>query len=164
VVHLDQADVVECVVSNIGPVGTYNLSASFSGDAFYAASTTTQAFTVQPAPTILAATPAVLSVQPLQLHVWTLHATLKTHFHEFANNNSYPPPLVPDEPVAGKVVDFIAAGNTVCQAVTDSGGNASCSALTVAGLVGTLLSNGYEALFPGDTNYGRTLTTAPLTA
>jgi large repetitive protein len=103
-----------------------------------------QAFTLTIAkvPTVLAAN-AVVSVLPPNL--FSLTATLAG-----ADGTA----------VAGQPVTFSAGGTTVCQAVTDSSGTATCG--NVSNVLVVLMAGGFQASFAGDGTYAASVVTSPL--
>lgn len=103
-----------------------------------------QAFTLTIAkvPTVLAANAAV-SVLPLNL--FSLTATLAG-----ADGTA----------VAGQPVTFSAGGTTVCQAVTDSSGTATCG--NISDVLAVLMAGGFQASFAGDGTYAASVVTSPL--
>jgi hypothetical protein len=98
--------------------------------------------TITQAPTLLAANAAV-SVLPLNL--FSLTATLTG-----ADGNG----------LAGHPVAFSAGGTTVCEAVTDSSGTATCG--NVGNALAVLLAGGFQASFAGDGTYAASVVTSPL--
>jgi hypothetical protein len=103
-----------------------------------------QAFTltIVKVPTLLAAN-AVVSVLPLNL--FSLTATLSG-----TDGNG----------LAGRPVTFSAGGTTVCQALTDSSGTATCG--NVGNALAVLLAGGFHASFAGDGTYAGSVVTSPL--
>jgi hypothetical protein len=119
--------------------GTHALKAVYQGDASFAGSTSaTVSLVVLPAPTSLAASPAVLGLHPLQLTLLNLTATL-TRTDSGA-------------PVAGQTVTMTAGGAFLCSATTNSSGAATCNG--VLGVLAILLNGGYTATFNGTPSYG----------
>jgi hypothetical protein len=119
--------------------GTHALKAVYQGDASFAGSTSaTVSLVVLPAPTALAASPAVLGLHPLQLTLLNLTATL-TRTDTGA-------------PLAGQTVTMTAGGAFLCSATTNSSGAATCNG--VLGVLAILLNGGYTATFNGTPSYG----------
>jgi hypothetical protein len=85
------------------------------------------------APTVLTAKPALLSLVVLNLY-GPLSATLTS----------------PNGPVAGRVIQFSAAGAPLCTATTDANGVATCSGVQ---FLQAVLADGYTAAFAGDAQY-----------
>jgi Domain of unknown function (DUF4082)/Bacterial Ig-like domain (group 3)/Bacterial Ig domain len=118
--------------------GTHALKAVYQGDGNFTGSTSaTVSEVVQPAATKLAAAPAVLGLDPLQLTLLNLSATL-TRSDTGA-------------PIAGQTVAMTAGGTFLCSATTNAAGVATCNG--VLGVLAILLGGGYTATFNGTPNY-----------
>jgi hypothetical protein len=104
----------------------------------------TQAFrlTIVRAATSLAAAPAV-SLSPVNL--LSLSATLTG------------PGGVP---LTGQPLTFTAGGATLCQALTDTSGGASC--LSLGGVLAVVLAGHYQAVFAGNGTYAPSRSESPL--
>jgi hypothetical protein len=121
-----------------GRSDTHPLRAVYQGDPNFATSTSAGVSeVVQPAPTKLVASPAVLGLFPLQLTLLNLTATL-TRTDTGA-------------PVAGQTVTMTAGGTFLCSATTNSAGVATCNG--TLGVLAILLGGGYTATFGGTPNY-----------
>jgi hypothetical protein len=87
-----------------------------------------------PLETVMTATPAVLQVSPLSLHLLDLTAFLAWV-----------------QPIPNETIVFKAGATTLCSATTNDVGVASCSVLTsVPGILAVVAANGYTASFAGD--------------
>jgi hypothetical protein len=129
--------------------GTHSINALYSGDTAFAPAggTLVGGQTVTPDPTSMTASPALLSLSPPGVDLFTLKATLQSS----------------GEVLSGEPVVFTAGSTTLCTATTNSGGVASCNILVdVPGLLATLLSGGYTASFPGVADYQASHAKAPL--
>lgn len=122
------------------PLGDVVVTAAYSGDTSYAASSGSATTVVGRGTTMLTAAPAQLVRAKNGTYTTTLQATLTAY----------------GAPVAGRTVVFTADGTqtVLCSAVTDSTGVASCGAVVTAMAVyRTLLRGGYTATFSGDAQY-----------
>ncbi|MHB8329951.1 MAG: Ig-like domain repeat protein [Acidimicrobiales bacterium] len=137
--------------SSSSPPGTYPItctrgslaSANYSFD--FAAGT----LTVTKAPTALAATPALLGLQPPTTALFNLSATLSSE--------------VTKAGLAGQSVVFSAGSSVLCRAVTNASGTATCDALAnPADLPQVLQADGYQVTYPGSPDYLGSSTSAPL--
>ncbi len=101
---------------------------------------------VEPIASRLVAEPALLRLSPLALPLFRVEAVLTR----------------PDtgQPLSDQLVSFAAGGPTVCTAVTDSFGRASCSA--VANALQVLLGGGYTATYAGTTDVAPASATGPI--
>ena len=95
--------------------------------------------------TTLTATPALVQLSGLKLYLFGLNATLTGSG---------------GEPISGQTITFTAAGTSICSAVTNSAGTASCSGALSA--LAIILANGYTATFAGTASYRSSSATAPL--
>lgn len=137
-----------------GTAGSYSVTAGVSGVTDPASFSLTNTSVVA-APTALAASRASLSLAGETLRVTGLSATLTSE----------------GSPVSGQTIDFTNARGTttLCSAVTDASGVASCSA-TVTGtpfsnarLALNLLGHGYTATFADTPSYTGSMATARVT-
>jgi hypothetical protein len=127
--------------------GTHVLTASYAGDQTFSGSNTVGVFvTIDPAPTKLSATPAVLRLAGPTVYAFTVSANL-TRSDTGA-------------PLSGQQVSFSAGSTSICTATTDTSGQASCSGLTSAPAI--VLSQGYTATFAGTADYQKDTAEAPL--
>jgi outer membrane protein assembly factor BamB len=116
------------------PPGSDEITASYSGDAAFAASSVTDPHLVLKDRTATVAQPAVLKLL-LGVKLFVLQATVtNTTFH--------------GAPVVGVPVFMSAGGTIACEGTTNAQGVATCNGLF--SLLPILLSFGYEATFPGN--------------
>ena len=141
----DQATLTVSTLSG----GTHELSAVYAGDQTFSGSNTMPVLvTVNPAPTRVAATPALADLSGAGVYAFSLSATL-TRSDTAA-------------PLAGQQINFSAGSTPLCTATTDSRGVATCDALTEAPAI--LASQGYTAAFPGGADYRPSSAPAGLTS
>jgi len=135
-----------CQTSTLAP-GSYVLTATYAGDTANSPASATATLTVNPAPTAMSATPALLS-ESGTLYLFTLHATLTSGGH----------------PLADQPVNFLGGTTSLCaNVVTNGSGLATCDASTdLVGVVDVLLADGYTATFAGTTDYASSQTKGPL--
>jgi hypothetical protein len=95
-------------------------------------------------PTTLTATPAIAQLSGLKIYLFGLNGTLTAN----------------GAPVSGQTITFTVGGTTICSAVTNSAGTASCNG--IASALSIILANGYKATFAGNPPYLPSSTTAPL--
>lgn len=148
-VNMDpNGDQATMTISTLGG-GTHPLSAAYEGDQNFSGSNTmTVLVTVNPAPTHVAATPAVATLSGSNLYAFSLSATL-TRTDTGA-------------PLPGQRITFSAGPTPICTATTDDRGVATCNALTNAAAI--LASQGYTASFAGNSDYQSSSTNAALTS
>lgn len=123
-----------CTIS-VFVAGSRDITAMYY-DPNYTASSASVTQVIDPAPTHLSAAP-VVSTSPSSMSPFTLEATLTR-----ADNG---------RAVLGGTVTFSAGGTTICSALTDPDGVASCGGLNQAAAV--LLAGGYTATFRGSADY-----------
>jgi len=127
--------------------GTHVLTASYAGDGTFSGSSAVGVFvTVNPAPTQMAATPAVLQISGLHVYAFTVSATLSR-----SDTGT---------PVVGQEVDFSAGSTALCSADTDATGTARCDAVT--GALSIVAAQGYSVSFAGTSDYKSSSTRAGL--
>ncbi len=118
--------------------GTHQLSANYLGDdTFSGCNTIPILLTIDPAPTTLVATPAVLDTSGPTVGGFALSATLSR-----SDTGA---------PVAGQQVAFAAGATPICTAVTDEHGVAVCNGLAQA--LEIVASQGYTVTFGGTPDY-----------
>jgi hypothetical protein len=121
--------------------GTHTITASYSGDEWFAPSASPPLTQTVKVLTNLRATPALLSVSGAQAYLYNLTATLTRQ-----DNGA---------PLPGQTIVFSTTGPTgttpICSATTDSSGTARCNGVTAA--VNVTLDQGYDATFPGTALY-----------
>lgn len=125
-----------CTTSSLTP-GYHEIQAFYSGDAGYSSSSASLSEYVGPASTTITAQPAVASLSPLGLPLFTLTARLVSQ--------------VTGKGVANELVSMTTGSDTICTATTDSQGVATCSAQSKA--VTIVVNAGYRAIFAGDADY-----------
>ena len=142
-------DVAQITVSSLA-VGTHHISAAYAGTANYASSESAPlALVVRKAPTAVSATPALMSISPFGLDMFTLSATLRSE--------------VTGASLAGQPVVFSAGSTVLCRAVTNASGKATCDVFAdPADVLAMLQANGYTASFAGSIDYLPSATSAPL--
>jgi hypothetical protein len=120
------------------PLGQVALSAVYSGDAQYLASTGTTTVTVNKGITTLAAAPVQLVKARSGTYTGTLRGTLSAY----------------GAPVAGRTVSFRSGTTALCTGMTDASGAAAC-VITVKSTTSyhALIAAGYTASFAGDSQY-----------
>ncbi|RNL62268.1 Ig-like domain repeat protein [Nocardioides marmoriginsengisoli] len=122
-------------VANLA-VGSHQVTASYAGSTAFGPSTSAAlAQVVAKGATSIKATPALVELKGLKLHLTNLSATLTG----------------PAGPVAGETVTFKSGVVPLCTAITAANGVASCSG--TAGLLGIILALGYKADFAGSAGY-----------
>jgi hypothetical protein len=96
-----------------------------------------QAGAPTPFETIVTATPVVLQLSPLTVHLFQLSAT-----------------LVWVQPISNASIVFTAGNTTLCTAMTNNSGTASCNVLTsLTNVVAVVAAGGYTATFGGDHSF-----------
>jgi hypothetical protein len=121
--------------------GTYTTFCVGATDANYAISYVNGSLLIKPAPTSLAATPAVISVLPLFPYLFTLNTQLTSQ--------------ITGKGLPNQTVTFaIKGGGALCSGTTNGSGVASCQVLfNLPGLLSVTLTDGYTVSFAGTHNY-----------
>jgi hypothetical protein len=138
--------------------GSHPITATYNGDTRFSASaaSTPLNVVVGQSPTSITATPAVLKVQLSLLGLPLLtNIQLLTPISATLTGTD-------GTPVAGQTVKFFTQTVTLCNAVTNAQGVATCNPTSLGSLVAMLLDLGYHVSFAGSPNYSPTSGSAGL--
>jgi hypothetical protein len=129
--------------------GPHAVTATYNGDTRFSASAASAPVNVVigQAPTSITATPAVLKVK-VGLTGLTLTTDIQLLYPISATLTR-----TDGTPVAGQTVTFFTQLVTLCTAVTNAQGVATCNPTTVGSLTAMLLDLGYHVSFAGSANY-----------
>jgi len=128
---------------------TYPVTCSGAVDPNYEFTYKAGTVTVKQAPTALTANPAIISLSPLKLYLFTLNATLVSK--------------VTGAPLSGQTVVFKAKTSTLCTTRTNSAGVATCKGSSgVNGVIKVIEAFGYTVTYAGTNDYASSSVTAPL--
>jgi hypothetical protein len=144
---LTDAGTATCTTTSL-PQGQDLVRAVYSGDAHYLGSAGDTGTSVGKGSTTTTAYPAQISKAKNGTYTTTLSATLTAY----------------GAPVSGRTVVFSSDGATLCTAVTDTTGTASCGAVIRTNVAyRSLQKSGYTASFGGDAQYAASSAHAAVT-